>query len=87
LSAESLRDECNAHRAVAFLSAIIRLWYKSRSLIAAATNSSPDHGGPRRVGTQVAEHEGWYIDAGAILHASAYAAAAKLINKYPGSSR
>jgi hypothetical protein len=30
---------------------------------------------------------GWYIDAGAVIHSSAYAAAAKLINKYPGNTR
>jgi len=38
-------------------------------------------------GTEVAEHEGWYIDAGAIIHSSTYAAAAKLINEYPGNTR
>jgi Protein of unknown function (DUF1329) len=38
-------------------------------------------------GTEVEEHEGWYIDAGAVIHSSAYAAAAKLINKYPGNTR
>jgi hypothetical protein len=38
-------------------------------------------------GTEAAEHEGWYIDAGAVTHTSANAAAAKLINKYPGSTR
>ena len=38
-------------------------------------------------GTAVEEHEGWYIDAGAILHSSAYAAVAKLIDKYPGNAR
>jgi Protein of unknown function (DUF1329) len=38
-------------------------------------------------GTEVAEHEGWYIDAGAVTHYSANAAAAKLINKFPGNIR
>ncbi len=38
-------------------------------------------------GPEVGEHEGWYIDTGAVTHSSVNAAAAKLINKYPGSSR
>jgi hypothetical protein len=38
-------------------------------------------------GPEVGEHEGWYIDAGAVTHSSANAAAAKAMNKYSGSAR
>src|SRR5215831_2129287 len=38
-------------------------------------------------GTEAGEHEGWYIDTGAVTHSSASAAGAKLINKYRGSTR
>ena len=36
-------------------------------------------------GTEVAEHEGWYIDTGAVTHSLVSAAAAKLINKIGGA--
>src|SRR5215831_19477130 len=38
-------------------------------------------------GTEAGEHEGWYIDTGAVTHSLVSAAAAKLINKYRGSTR
>jgi len=36
-------------------------------------------------GTEAAEHEGWYIDTGAVTHSLVSAAAAKLINKIGGA--
>ena len=38
-------------------------------------------------GTEVAEHEGWYIDAGDVTHSSANAAAATMMNKYASSTK
>jgi hypothetical protein len=38
-------------------------------------------------GAEGADHEGWYIDAGALIHSSANAASAKVINRYPGNTR